>query len=182
VTEQTAASGHGISCFAAVWFDANGDRRPDVLAINEFGRNALLVNRGDNTFAESDVDPVFGGLSMGVTTGDFDNDGHTDVYIANMYSKAGNRILANVDTTGYPPELFRKIVEATVGSKLYRSRGDGTFELMPPDVIPYDVGWPTDRTSAISTEMVGWTCTPRPDSGRSSAASPMGDGVCGRLS
>jgi hypothetical protein len=66
VTEQTNTSGHGISCFAAVCFDANGDRRPDLLAVNEFGRNALLIQDGQQRCTESDVDPVFGGLSMGV--------------------------------------------------------------------------------------------------------------------
>ncbi len=141
VTAETKTGGNGSSCFSAVWINANGDRWPDLFAINEFGRNSLLLNQKGETFLESDVDPVFGGFSMGVSAGDYDNDGLTDLYVANMYSKAGNRILANVDTSEYPQELFDKINEGTKGSKLYRNRGDGTFEtISPEDSVAY-VGW-----------------------------------------
>ncbi|MCH8831012.1 MAG: VCBS repeat-containing protein, partial [Planctomycetes bacterium] len=44
VTRETNAGGDGSACFAAVWFDANNDRWPDLLAVNEFGRNSLLIN------------------------------------------------------------------------------------------------------------------------------------------
>ena len=141
VTEETNTGGSGSSCFTAVWFDANNDRKPDLLAINEFGRNSLLIQQQDGTFVESDVDPVYGGLSMGVTCGDYDNDGLTDIYVANMYSKAGSRILANVNPSLYGEKLHQQITEATVGNKLYRSRGDGTFEVLPPDQIVAQVGW-----------------------------------------
>ena len=63
--------------------------------------NRLYRNRGDGTF--EDVTAKAGlagsGFASAVTAGDYDNDGHTDLFIANM---------------GH--------------SLLYRNRGDGTFE------------------------------------------------------
>lgn len=141
VTRETNAGGGGMSCFAAVWFDANDDRRPDLLAVNEFGRNSLLINEPDGKFRNIDVDPVFGGLSMGVTSGDFDNDGRTDVYVANMYSKAGNRVLSNVDQSTYPRDLYAKVQDATTGSKLYRNLGNGEFEVITADPAIAEPGW-----------------------------------------
>lgn len=141
VTWQTKTGGGGLSCFAAVWFDANGDARPDLLAINEFGKNALLIQQPDGVFTGGDIDPIFGGLSMGVTTGDVDDDGNTDVYVANMFSKAGNRIFANVDPVGYPAELLAKVRDSTTGSKLYRSLGNGDFEVVKGSDDVAQVGW-----------------------------------------
>jgi hypothetical protein len=99
-----------------------------------------LINRSGK-FVEKVIDPVFGGFSMGVTAGDFNNDGHTDIYVANMYSKAGNRIVSNVDRSIYPAALFRKVREATTGNKLYLSKGDGTFTVLSSEKIVADVGW-----------------------------------------
>ncbi|RMG36656.1 MAG: VCBS repeat-containing protein [Planctomycetota bacterium] len=141
VTRRADAGAGGSSCFTAVWFHANRDGAPDLLAINEFGRNALLVNRFPKPFAVQAIDPVFGGFSMGVTTGDFNNDGWNDLYVANMYSKAGNRILSNVDPQRYDRTLYEKIREGTIGNKLYLNRGDGTFEVLAGDAIAGDVGW-----------------------------------------
>ncbi|HIK95662.1 MAG TPA: VCBS repeat-containing protein [Planctomycetes bacterium] len=141
VTASTNTGGDGSSCFAAVWFDANGDRRPDLFAINEFGRNSLMTNTAEGPFTSTTIDPLFGGFSMGVTAGDFDNDGNTDVFVANMYSKAGNRILANIQSADYPTHLFEQIREATTGNKMYRGVGNGRFEVMPGEDIVADVGW-----------------------------------------
>ena len=33
-------------------------------------------------------------FGMGASAGDYDNDGDLDLFISNMYSKAGNRIIA----------------------------------------------------------------------------------------
>jgi hypothetical protein len=140
VTHKTNAGGKGTACFAAVWFDANNDRWPDLLAVNEFGRNSLLINHSGK-FVEKVIDPVFGGFSMGVTAGDFNNDGHADLYVANMYSKAGNRIVSNVDRSVYPAALFQKVREATTGNKLYLSKGDGTFNVLSSENIVADIGW-----------------------------------------
>lgn len=141
VTEETGTGGGGASCFAAVWLDVNGDLRPDLFALNEFGRNSLLIQQKNGKFAESRVDPIFGGFSMGVTAGDLDNDGRDDLYVSNMYSKAGNRILSNVDAKRYGATLHRKIQEATTGNKLYCSQGNGNFDSLPPEQIVAAVGW-----------------------------------------
>lgn len=148
VTEQMQAGGDGSSCFAAVWLHANDDHRPDLFAINEFGINSLLLSQPDGPFVSTDVDPVFGGFSMGVAAGDYDNNGRTDLYVANMYSKAGNRILANVDPNRYPPELYRKIEEGTRGSKLYRATANAAFDTVPADDMFAYVGWAYGPTFA----------------------------------
>jgi hypothetical protein len=68
------------------------------------GKNALYRNRGDGTFADvsvaSGITAANGTYALGVTTLDFDNDGWTDLYVANDSNP----------------------------SALYRNRGDGTFE------------------------------------------------------
>lgn len=155
VTAKTGTGGNGSSCFAAVWLHANNDNLPDLFAINEFGRNSMLINNPDGKFGEGDVDPVFGGFSMGVAAGDYNNDGHTDLYIANMYSKAGNRILANVDLAQYPVEIFRKIEEGTRGSKLYRSTGNSSWETVPAEDMYADVGWSYGPTF-VDLDGDGW--------------------------
>lgn len=141
VTEVTNAGADGSSCFAAVWLDANDDLIPDVFAINEFGRNSLLLSSRESGFSSRSIDPVFGGFSMGVTAGDVNNDGRTDLYVSNMYSKAGNRILANVDKTTYPAELYAKIVEATTGNKLFLGDADATFTPLSSEQTVADIGW-----------------------------------------
>ena len=141
VTRATNTGAGGSSCFTAIWLHANNDNRPDLFAINEFGVNALLLNSADGPFESTDVDAVFGGFSMGAAAGDYNNDGHTDIYVANMYSKAGNRILANVDQSRYPADLYRKIVEGTRGSKLYSWHSEATYEVVPEREMFANVGW-----------------------------------------
>ena len=68
------------------------------------GRNLLYRNRGDGTFEDaseaSGIAAANGTYALGVSTLDFDNDGWTDLYVANDSNP----------------------------SALYRNRGDGTFE------------------------------------------------------
>lgn len=155
VTHQTGTGADGSSSFSAVWLHANSDNRPDLFSINEFGRNALLINQQNAGWLNSDVDSVFGGFSMGVAAGDFDNDGHDDIYVSNMYSKAGNRILANVDSQTYPKELYQKIVEATIGNKLYCGTGDGQFRTVPNDYTVPDIGW-AYGAEFVDLNLDGW--------------------------
>ena len=142
VTDVANASpGHGQT-FAAAFFHGNDDLWPDLFGANEFGRNVLLMNRGDGTFEEMlTIDPVFGGFSMGLSHGDLDGDGKTDLYVSNMYSKAGHRIFHHLDLSLYPQRARNMFMASVNGNRFYRSRGDLTFE---------------DRSVTGGASAVGW--------------------------
>ena len=127
VTRTAGVGGTGWS-YASAWVDFDEDRRIDLYVANDFGDNALFRNRGDGTFEEIAAkagvnDPANG---MSADWGDYDNDGHFDLYIANMYSKTGNQFLPLYPDLG--DEIRRKLQFAVQGNSLYRNRGNGTFE------------------------------------------------------
>jgi hypothetical protein len=124
VTARSGTSGGQRSTFSALWFDANNDGWPDLYVINEFGDGVLYLNRKDGTFREHFLtkEPCDFG-SMGVTCGDIDNDGNIDLYIGNMYSKAGMRVFSNLRPDAYPKEIMAKMRRFVVGSQLHRNLG-----------------------------------------------------------
>jgi hypothetical protein len=134
--------GGGRSVFSAVWLDANDDGWPDLFIPNEFGNGALLVNKRDGTFAEH---PIMKGPNdfgtMGLTCGDVNNDGKIDLYLANMYSKTGARIIANLRPNAYPEEIMATMRRFVAGSQLYLNRGDLRFEPVGQAYQMNDVGW-----------------------------------------
>ncbi len=142
VTESSGASGGNRSTFTAVWLDADEDGWPDLYVINEFGSGVLLVNQRDGTFRDQSIaaDPGDFG-SMGVTAGDFDNDGHIDIYVGNMYSKAGNRVMGNLWTGTYPEPVLAKLRSFTTGSQLHHNLGGLKFERIGRELQVADVGW-----------------------------------------
>jgi hypothetical protein len=92
-------------------FDYNGDGRPDIFFTNGADLstlkksspkyfNHLFRNNGDGTF--TDVTKEAGleghGFDVGVAVGDYDNDGHPDLFVTGVY-----------------------------GNTLYHNNGDGTF-------------------------------------------------------
>lgn len=92
-------------------FDYNGDGRPDIFFTNGADiatlkksspkySNHLFRNNGDGTF--TDVTEQAGlkgtGFDVGVAIGDYDNDGHPDIFVAGVH-----------------------------GNTLYHNNGDGTF-------------------------------------------------------
>jgi hypothetical protein len=92
-------------------FDYNGDGRPDIFFTNGANvatlkkddpkyRNRLLRNDGNGNFTDvTDASGLGGtGYDMGVAVGDYDNDGHPDLFVAGVHH-----------------------------STLYHNNGDGTF-------------------------------------------------------
>jgi hypothetical protein len=142
VTARSGAGGGGRSTFSAVWLDANNDGWPDLYVINEFGNGVLYVNNGDGTFRDhalADGPSDFG--SMGVTCGDIDNDGNIDLYIANMYSKAGSRVIGNLRPGTYPEDVMARMRRFVTGSQLYHNRGGLRFEPLGQQYQVAAVGW-----------------------------------------
>lgn len=142
VTKASGAAGGGRSTFAAAWLDANDDGWPDLYVGNEFGDGVLLVNRRDGTFAGrplADRPSDFG--TMGLAVGDVDNDGRIDIYSANMYSKAGTRVIGNLKADAYPPDLMAKVRRFVAGSQLHLNTGGLSFDQAGARMQVAAVGW-----------------------------------------
>lgn len=117
--------------FACAWGDHNGNGWPDLYVVNDFGRNNLYANNGDATFTvishQAAVDDV--GAGMSAAWFDFDNDGHQDIYAANMWSAAGLRLSEQKIFQSKDPENIRGLYQQHArGNSLYRNRGNGRFE------------------------------------------------------
>lgn len=145
VTAATGTAGDGRSSFSAMWLDADNDGWPDLYVIHEFGEGVLLVNRGGGgggKFEERiivDEPSDFG--SMGVAAADYNNDGNIDIYVNNMYSKAGNRIMGNMPPGTYPDEVMQKLRRLVDGSELYQGLGDGRYLKSGKSLHVEAVGW-----------------------------------------
>ena len=142
VTRRTKTDGEGRSTFSAVWADVNNDRYPDLYIINEFGNGSLLLNREGKKFERlkltSDQND-FG--SMGLTCGDYDNDGNIDLYVSNMYSKAGSRVMGNMKAGTYPQEVQARLRSMVAGGELYRNNGELDFSPVGKDFQVHAAGW-----------------------------------------
>jgi hypothetical protein len=143
-TTETGAGGGRRQTFAGATLFFDDDHFPDLYLANDLGLNVLLRNRGDGTF--EDVTGVAGtadySTSMGVATGDLDNDGRPEIYVANMYSKMGRRIIGQVTAEDYPPGVYDQIVGSCAGNSLYgREAGAGTYAEHSESAGVNAVGW-----------------------------------------
>ena len=164
--EQSARSGIRLASlpytgFGAAWFDYDNDGRLDILAVNGFvtqnldalgpenpfplqQRNQLLRNLGDGRFADvtDQAGPALelSEVSRGAAFGDVDNDGDTDVIVANdagpvrlLVNEVGNRHhwigLRLVGTDGARAMLGARVaITRADGSTLWRrARADGSY-------------------------------------------------------
>ena len=129
----------------ATWSDYDEDGDPDLYIANDWAPDHLFRNDGSQggspTF--TDVTQEAGttkfGFAMGASWGDYDNDGDRDLYVTNMFSKAGMRITAQVN--GLDPDYQ----ESATGNYLYQQQPDGTFDLVsglkPPKLLVAKAGW-----------------------------------------
>jgi tetratricopeptide (TPR) repeat protein len=112
--------------FCCAWSDYNRDGWPDLCVVNDFGRKNLYRNNGDGTFtdiaARAGVEDV--GAGMSACWLDYDNDGADDLYIANMWTAAGERISTqDIFKEDSPQEVRALYQKHAMGNSLFRNRG-----------------------------------------------------------
>lgn len=119
---------------AAADHDLDGDQ--DIYVANDYARNILWDNQGDGTFrnAAEDLGVSDLGNGMGTAWGDLDNDGMLDLYVANMSSTAGNRILGRLSKQS--EQDTQDLLKMAGGNSIFlcapaEGDGDPTFERVP---------------------------------------------------
>jgi Flp pilus assembly protein TadD/peroxiredoxin len=117
--------------FCCGWSDYDGDGWPDLYVVNDFGRKNLYRNNGDGTFtdvaAEAGVEDV--GAGMSVSWLDANDDGKQDLYVADMWTAAGERIskqeIFQKDANPETRAFYRK---HAMGNSLFRNRDGKRFD------------------------------------------------------
>jgi hypothetical protein len=119
--------------FAAAWEDNDGDGDIDLYVANDFGRNNLYRNdlrpggraRFEDAAAAAGAEDRASGMS--VSWGDYDRDGLMDLYIGNMFSAAGSRVIAQpLFKPDAAPEVKERLQRFARGNTLLRNQG-GSF-------------------------------------------------------
>lgn len=102
------------------FLDYDNDGHLDLYLINSAAPSVLYRNKGDGSF--TDVTAIAGvgnegSYGHGVACGDYDNDGHPDIYVTNLGA-----------------------------NRLYRNNGDGTFTQARVENAPTDAQWSSSAT------------------------------------
>ena len=158
VTKAAGVGGGRRESFAGAWIFYDEDHYPDLYVANDFGENVLFRNQGDGTFEDATVNSGAGdyATSMGVSAGDLNNDGKPEIYVANMYSKMGRRIIAYVEKADYPEGIYEQILGSCAGNRLYVSAGQGKRYVEQGEEMGVDaVGW-AYAPAMVDLDNDGW--------------------------
>jgi len=127
---------------ACAWNDLDGNGYQDLFAGNANGTNSIYLNNGDLTFTKvTEGSPVNEeGYTYGVSTQDVNNDGHADLFVANLY-QPNTLHLNNGDGT------FKKVTSEDIVQDEGHSKGlvwqdfdnDGDLDLFVSNGIPGSV-------------------------------------------
>lgn len=106
VTEDTGL-GDTSKTWASIPIDVNQDTLPDLYVVNDFGDNFLFLNQqGKFQEATARYGLADDGDGMGVDICDFNNDGHFDIYVTNIYRHRPNPLFV-----GKPSGVFSEQAE-----------------------------------------------------------------------
>ncbi|MHB8971683.1 MAG: CRTAC1 family protein [Pirellulaceae bacterium] len=135
ITEMAGVGNEGAFGMGASWADYDDDGDVDLLVTNYGAPNRLYRNRGDATFEDVAVAAgvAASNWSTGAAWGDFDRDGHLDLYICNYVAYDETLARATIPASRgigeyTVPFALNPNAFDPVPNCLYRNRGDGTFE------------------------------------------------------
>ncbi|MFV2069409.1 MAG: FG-GAP repeat domain-containing protein [Pirellulales bacterium] len=118
--------------FAAAWEDYDNDGDLDLYVVNDFGHNSLYQNDGAVPPHFKDVAEQAGivdaNQGMSVSWADYNHDGLMDLYVSNMFSSAGNRVMFQERfKPGVSDATRERLLRLARGNTLFKNAGDGTF-------------------------------------------------------
>lgn len=129
--------------FQSTWCDYDQDGDVDLFLSNDFAPDSFFRNDGEEGFkevAQQTGGTAMRGYGMGVSWGDYDNDGLQDLYVSNMYSKAGKRIINTV-----PTDMDPRYMLVATGNRLFKNVDGAKFDLVSgeaPGQLPVTkAGW-----------------------------------------
>lgn len=119
----------GTFAFAPALVDLDDDGWPDLAVASDFGSSTLHWNSGDGTFDRAQNAGIgLDDYGMGATFGDIDLDGRMDWFVTSIYDPLST-CTPDVDCV------------RNNGNRLYRNRGERTFEELAAELEVYDAGW-----------------------------------------
>ena len=125
VTERSGMNENNTRySFCCGWGDSNGDGWPDLYVVNDFGRKSLYLNNHDGTFRDVAASEGAQDIGAGMSASwlDYNNDGASDLYVANMW----NGLLAS----GSPTTKISKEGQRLRSGRYTRSIAMGNSLLM----------------------------------------------------
>ncbi|MCB9881016.1 MAG: CRTAC1 family protein [Planctomycetes bacterium] len=108
ISKTIRQSPQGDLTFTPNFADIDNDGWCDLLIAADFKTSRIYRNRGDGTFEDTTTSVISDDNGMGAAVADYDNDGDLDWFVSSIWHA--------------DPQ------NGWTGNRLYRNRGDGTFE------------------------------------------------------
>ncbi|WP_158787840.1 CRTAC1 family protein [Granulicella sp. L46] len=145
-------------------FFTNGAAIPSLEKTDSSFSNRLFHNNGDGTFTDVTEKAGLGGIgySMGVATGDYDNDGFVDLYVTGvnhnqLFHNNGNGTFSDVTEKAGVKGIVPGIGKAwAVAAGWFDYNNDGLLDLLVVNYLNYDI----KTASACSVGKLPTYCSP----------------------